>query len=269
MRDNRAFLVWEEALRFVRERDLGGYAGTFAPEYAVELPLPLPGVPRRIEEHEEIRSVLAPVWRAQRASRPEGERSGEKTNGVVLREGRDPEVVVIEFDLHGVESSGMPYRLSYVHLVAVHDGRIATLRDSFAAGAGRQRLQSTRDGENKALVRRYFDMCSTGDLDGIDRVLASGYVDHAHPKITGPAAVADLARRFLAANPGATLTIDTLVADGQLVAARTTLRRTRGGKALVTSGMAFFRVSEDKLAEQWSCYPRDPRPDLRPTTATV
>ena len=269
MRDNRAFLVWEEALRFVRERDLDGYAGTFAPEYVVELPLPLPGVPRRFEEREEIRSVPAPVWRAQRGTQPDGGRSSEEMDAVVLRERRDPEVVVIEFDLHGVESSGMPYRLSYVHVVAVHEGRIATLRDSIDTGAGRQRLQSTRDGENKALVQRYFDMCSTGDLDGIDRVLASGYVDHAHPKITGPAAVADGARRFLAANPGATLTIDTLVADGQLVAARTTLRRTRGGKALVTSGMAFFRVSEEKLAEQWSCYPRDLRADLRTSPATV
>ncbi len=269
MRDNRAFLVWEEALRFVRERDLDGYAGTFAPEYVVELPLPLPGVPRRLEEHEEIRRVLAPVWRAQPASQPDGERSGQKMDGVALRGSHDPEVVVIEFDLHGVESSGMPYRLSYVHVVAVHDGRIATLRDSIDTGAGRQRLQSTREGENKALVRRYFEMCSTGDLDGIDRVLASGYVDHAHPKIMGPAAVADGARLFLAANPGATLTIDTLVADGELVAARTTLRRTRGGKALVTSGMAFFRVSEEKLAEKWSCYPHDPRADLHASAASV
>jgi ketosteroid isomerase-like protein len=260
MRDNRAFLVWEEALRFVRERDLDGYAGTFAPEYMVELPLPLPGVPRHFEEHEEVRCVLAPVWRAQPASRADGRRLAEKMDTLVPHDRSDPEVVVIEFDLHGVEPSAVPYRLSYVHIVAVHDGRIVTLRDSLDAGATRQRIQSARDGESKTLVRRYFDMCSTGDFDRIDRMLGSGYVDHAHPEAPGPAGVADGARRFLAAGAAgtdATMTIDTLVADGPLVAARTTHRRRRGGKTLVTSGMAFFRVSDGKLAEQWSCYPRD------------
>lgn len=259
MRDNRAFLVWEEALRFVRERDLDGYAGTFAPEYMVELPLPLPGVPRHFEERGEVRCVVAPVWRAQAASRADGGRVGEKMDTLVLHDGSDPEVVVIEFDLHGVEPSAMPYRLSYVHIVAVHEGRIVTLRDSLHAGAARQRIQSTRDGENKTLVRRYFDMCSAGDFDRIDRVLGSGYIDHAHPEPPGPAGVADGARRFLTAATDAdgTMTIDTLVAEGSLVAARTTHRRRRGGKTLVTSGMAFFRVSDGKLAEQWSCYPRD------------
>jgi len=36
MRDTRAFLVWEEALRFVRARDLDGVAGVFTPEGVVE-----------------------------------------------------------------------------------------------------------------------------------------------------------------------------------------------------------------------------------------
>jgi predicted SnoaL-like aldol condensation-catalyzing enzyme len=139
-----------------------------------------------------------------------------------------------------------------VHVVAVHDGRIVTLRDSLDAGAARQRVPSTRDGANKTLVQRYFEMCSTGDFDRIDRVLGSGYVDHAHPKAPGPAGIA-----AGATGTDATMTIDTLVADGPLVAARTTHRRRRGAKTLVTSGMAFFRVSDGKLAEQWSCYPRD------------
>lgn len=251
MRDTRAFLVWEEALRFVRQRDLDGYAGVFAPDDVVELPLPLPGMPRRFEGREEIRRVLAPVWRA----RPEGERRVEKMDTVVLHETHEPEIVVIEFDLHGVEASGVPYRLSYVHVVSVRDGRIATLRDDVDSSAVRPR-HSARDDENKALVRRYFEMWDTGDFDRIDQVLASGYVDRSRPEVPGPAGVAAEARRYLAANPGTTVTIDTLVADGQLVAARTSFRCTRGGKAFVRSGMAFFRVSDAKLAEQWSCYPR-------------
>jgi ketosteroid isomerase-like protein len=252
MRDGRAFLVWEEALRFVRERDIDGYAGMFVPDGVVELPFPLPGMPRRIEGRDAIRMVLAPVWRAQKDS---GRRI-EKVDPIAVHEGHDPELVVIEFDVHGVEASGTPYRLAYVHVVTVRDGRIAVLRDYVDTSAIRQRMRLTDDERNKSLVRRYFDMYTTGDFDRVQQVLAPGYVDHAHPDIRGPAAVAAEGKRFLAANPGASVTIDTLVADGELVAARTTIRSTRDGEAIVTSGMAFFRVSDGKLAEQWSCYPR-------------
>jgi ketosteroid isomerase-like protein len=256
MRDTRAFLVWEEALRFVRARDLDGVAGVFAPEGVVELPLPLPGMPRPDNGREELRSVLAPVWRAQReqGERRDSAPGAEGFDTVVLHETHDPEVVVIEFDVQGVESSGMPYRLSYVHVVAVRDGRIATLRDDVDPGAVRRRMKAPGGDGNKALVRRYFDLCDAGDIDRIGQLLASDYVDHTRPEVPGPAGIAARSG-LLAASPGASETIDTLVADGDLVAARTTLRRTRAGVALVTSGMSFFRVRDGKLAEQWSCYP--------------
>jgi ketosteroid isomerase-like protein len=252
VRDGRPFLVWEEALRFVRGRDLDGYAGMFAPDGVVELPFPLPGMPRRIEGREEIRRVFAPVWRAQADS---GRRI-EKVDPRAIHETRDPGLVVIEFDLHGVEASGMPYRLAYVHVVTVREGRIAVLRDYVDAGAIRERMKSATDEKGRHLVRRYFDMWNAGDFDRADEVLAEGYVDHAHPEIAGRAGIAAAARRSLASNPGATVTIDTLVAEGELVAARTTIRHTRAGEAIVTSGMAFFRVADGRIAEQWSCYPR-------------
>jgi ketosteroid isomerase-like protein len=250
--EHRAFLVWEEALRFVRERNLDGYAEMFTPDGVVELPFPLPGTPPRIEGREAIRRVLAPVWRAQKDS---GRRI-EKVDPRVVHETGDPRLVVIEFDVHGVEPSGTPFRLSYVHVVTVRDGRIAVLRDYVDSGAIRDRMRSAVDEAGRALVRRYFDMWNANDFDRVDRVLADGYVDHAHPEMAGPAAIAAKARSFHASNPGASVTIDTLVAEGDLVAARTTIRRTRGGEAIVTSGMAFFRVEDGRLAEQWSCYPR-------------
>lgn len=251
MRDDRAFLVWEEALRFVRERDLDGYAGMFAPDGVVELPFPLPGMPHRIEGREAIRRVLAPVWRAQKDS---GRRI-ERVEPLAVHETHDPELVVIEFDLHGVEPSGTPYRLSYVHVVTARDGRIAVLRDYVDTGAVRDRVRAASGDVGKSLVRRYFGMWQDGDFDRIEEVLADGYVDHAHPELVGPAGIAAAGRRYRDANPGATVTVDTLVADGDLVAARTTSRHTRGGEAIVASGMAFFRVHDGKLAEQWSCYP--------------
>jgi ketosteroid isomerase-like protein len=250
--NNQALLVWEEALRFVRERNLDGYAEMFTPGGVVELPFPLPGMPRRIEGRDEIRRVLAPVWRAQKDS---GSRI-EKVDPRAVHETPDPGLVVIEFDLHGVEASGTPYRLSYVHVVTVRDGRIALLRDYVDAAAIRERTRSAVDETGRSLVRRYFEMWNANEFDRIDRVLASGYVDHAHPEIAGPAGIAAEGRRFHASNPGASVTVDTLVADGDLVAARTTIRRTHDGEAIVTSGMAFFRIEGGRLAEQWSCYPR-------------
>jgi ketosteroid isomerase-like protein len=252
MRDGRAFLLWDEALRFVRQRDYGGYAGMFTPDGVVELPFPLPGMPRPIEGREAIRQVLAPVWRAQ----TEGGPHIEKVDPIEVHGGPAPEVIVIEFDMHGAEASGTPYRLSYVHIVTVRDERIAVLRDYTGTQSIRERPRVSEEDTSKALVQRYFDMWNTGDYGRIDDVLSSRYVDHAHPEIGAPADIVAAGRRFRAANPGATLNIDTLVAEGELVAARTTVRRDRAGKAVVTSGMAFFRVAEGKLVEQWSCYPR-------------
>ncbi len=250
MRDDRPFLVWEEALRFVRERDLDGYAGTFAPDGVVELPFPLPGMPLHVEGRGEIRRVFAPVWRAHRDS---GRRI-ERVDPRAIHETHEPGLLVIEFDLNGVEASGTPYRLSSVHVVTVRDGRIAVLRDHVDAGAIRTR--SAADERGRDLVRRYFDMWNRGDFDRMGDILAEGYVDHAHPEVAGLDAVAAAALRFRESNPGMTVTIDTLVAEGDLVAARATIRRTRDGEALVESGMAFFRVHEGRLSEQWSCYPR-------------
>jgi ketosteroid isomerase-like protein len=252
MRDDRAFLVWEEALRFVRERDLDGYAEMFAPDGVVELPFPLPGMPRRTEGGQETRRVLAPVWRAARES---GRKVGD-WGPVTVHPTVDPEVIVIEFDVQGVEASGTPYRMSYVHVVTVRDGRIAGLRDPVDTHAAQQRLRLAEEDRNKAVVRAYYAMIGRADLERMDRVLAEDYVDHAHPELDGPRAVAEAKRRFLAANPGARITVDTLVAEGDLVSARTTVRRTRDGEALVASGMAFFRVNDGKIVEQWSCYPR-------------
>ena len=192
------------------------------------------------------------MWRAQK----ESGRRIQKVDPIAVHGAHDPELVVIEFDLHGVEASGTPYRLSYVHVVTVRDGRIAVLRDYVDTNAIRERMRSADDERNKSLVRRYFDMWNTGDFHHVDHMMAAEYVDHAHPEITGPAGIAAAGRLFLESNPGARVTIDTLVADGDLVAARTTIRHTHGGEAMVTSGMVFFRVNEGKLAEQWSCYPR-------------
>jgi ketosteroid isomerase-like protein len=225
MRDGHAFVVWEEALRYVRERDLDGFAGMFVQDGVVELPFPLPGLPRRADERQEIRRVLAPVWRAPHGtSRATSEPStqsgpGRRYDALPLR---DAEVIVVEFELHDVEPSGAPYRLSYVHVVTVGEGRTTLPRGYADARAVRDRLRTADLERNKEIVRRHFE---------------------------------GRARRLRQADPDASLTVDTLVAEGDMVSARSTLRRTRGGEKLVSSGMAFFRIERGEIAERWACYP--------------
>jgi hypothetical protein len=45
------------------------------------------------------------------------------------------------------------------------------------------------NGPAGASVMRYFDMWNTGDTAIADQILHPDWVDHAHPEVTGPAAV--------------------------------------------------------------------------------
>ncbi len=106
--------------------------------------------------------------------------------------------------------------------------------------------------ESEALVRRYFEMWSTGEGAVADAVLGPGYLDHAQPGVLGPAAVRSLVPRFRAAHPDADIAFEILGADGDLVAARATIRRSRDGALRETQGVALFRVGGARLVEQWS-----------------
>jgi predicted SnoaL-like aldol condensation-catalyzing enzyme len=128
----------------------------------------------------------------------------------------------------------------------------ASLLDEAASAGG----ELTEELEaKKALVRRYFEMWNTGAGVVADDVLGPTYVDHANPDVLGPAAARALAPRFHAANPDARLIIEAIAAEGEFVTVRNAVHRTRGGKEVVSRGMAFFRVANGKLVEQWSSYP--------------
>jgi predicted SnoaL-like aldol condensation-catalyzing enzyme len=107
----------------------------------------------------------------------------------------------------------------------------------------------------KSLVRRYFEMFNTGEGAVADEVLSRKYVDHAHPDVIGPAAVRSIAPRFHKANPDARMTPEILGADGEYVAVRNTIRKTRDGKMVEVSGTALFRIGGGRIVEQWSWYP--------------
>jgi ketosteroid isomerase-like protein len=115
---------------------------------------------------------------------------------------------------------------------------------------------------NAALVRRYFDIWNTGSGGAADAVLGPRFIDHARPAVVGPAAVRSLAPRFHAANPDVRMVVEEVLAGGEFVSVRNAIHKTREGKPLVSRGMAFFRVEDGKLVEQWSFYPGKPHQTL-------
>lgn len=117
--------VWERSQRAVREFDLDGFVDVFAPEGVLEFPFAPPRVPRRMEGRGEIRRRLEPLWRnGAESTRIAGYSS------VIVHESVDPDEIVVEFDLNGeAGASGEAFRLSYVHVVRVRDGRIVSFRD--------------------------------------------------------------------------------------------------------------------------------------------
>jgi ketosteroid isomerase-like protein len=135
------------------------------------------------------------------------------------------------------------------------DGFGVLLREATARGEAPEVESSAVTEANKSLVRRYFDMWNTGAGVIADDVLAATYVDHALPDVLGPAAARSLAPRFHAANPDARMIIEAIVAEGDYVTVRNAIHKVRDGREVVSRGMAFFRVADGKLAEQWSLYP--------------
>jgi ketosteroid isomerase-like protein len=65
----------------------------------------------------------------------------EKVDNVVLHETTDPEVIIVEYDLHGRMVSGdRPFTLSFVMVMTIRDGRIVHTRDYSDPIAGAQAL---------------------------------------------------------------------------------------------------------------------------------
>ena len=119
--------------------------------------------------------------------------------------------------------------------------------------------------DNKALMRRWVEALNNGTWrEAADVVYTTTFVLHdpmAPPGLVGPQGVKDyLYDPWFAAFPDAQFTIEDLIAEGDKVVGRATLRGThRGalmgiaptGKHVTVTGIAIYRVEEGKIAEMW------------------
>jgi ketosteroid isomerase-like protein len=113
---------------------------------------------------------------------------------------------------------------------------------------------------NKDLVRRYLsEVLSAGKLDVLDQLLAPDFVDStpgAPKDVRGPEVIRAAQARARKIFPEVSYTVEDLIAEGDRVAARYTVRATGrsdsgpGPKVEVT-GITIFRIADGKIREAW------------------
>jgi steroid delta-isomerase-like uncharacterized protein len=118
--------------------------------------------------------------------------------------------------------------------------------------------------ENKAVVRRYLGaFWDGGDASVADEVIAPSYIayDPGTPgREGGVAGEKQALALYYSVFPDFSLAIEEMIAEGDIVAARWTVRGThRGalqsiaptGKVVTISGISLFRVRDRRIAEHW------------------
>ena len=119
--------------------------------------------------------------------------------------------------------------------------------------------------DHKALIRRFYEeVWNKGNLDAADTIFADDYVRHdlrpGNP-LPGPAGQKKIAADFRAAFPDLHMTIDVIVAEGAMIAARWTTEGTNTGqwgnipptgKRAKFSGVNIFRIANGKVVEIWN-----------------
>ena len=120
---------------------------------------------------------------------------------------------------------------------------------------------SANPSANKDLVRRYLaDVLSAGRLDQLDQLLSSDFVDStpgAPKDVQGPEVIRAAQQRAREIFPEVEYKVDDLIAEGDKVVARYTVRATsRGsgsapGRPIEVTGITIFRIAEGKIRETW------------------
>ena len=117
------------------------------------------------------------------------------------------------------------------------------------------------------LLHEWFERVWTrGDIDAIDRLMAPDVVIHGLQdaegnELSGREGFIPFFHRFRGAFPDIEVVVEDTVAEGDLIAARCSVRATHGGHTLgfaatfrpvAFTGMCFVRVRNGKIVEGWN-----------------
>jgi predicted ester cyclase len=117
--------------------------------------------------------------------------------------------------------------------------------------------------QNKLLIHRLFEeFVNKGNAEVADDVFAPNFVDHGSPpERQGLAGVKESFNKMRAAFPDLRCTLDDILAEGERVHVRLTIRGTHQGiyagipptgASIAWTGMDDFRFANGKVVERWS-----------------
>lgn len=121
-----------------------------------------------------------------------------------------------------------------------------------------------RDTEtHKLLVRRVYDAFGSGGVDLLDEVVAEDFRDHdpMPGQAEGLSGLKQAVGLFRKAFPDGEMLVDDMVAEGDKVVSRVTLRGTQrgsffglpaSGRVVSAEGIEIFRIDKGKIVEGWS-----------------
>ncbi|MFF5291322.1 nuclear transport factor 2 family protein [Paractinoplanes globisporus] len=114
--------IVERALRAGRSLDVEALVALMAPDGYIEWPYRPPGAPARVQGHAEIRAHLTRV--------AQGFLRFDDYRNVVIHETTDPDVVIVEYDVHAtVLKTGAPLDQSVIAVFHLRNGQIHAYRD--------------------------------------------------------------------------------------------------------------------------------------------
>ena len=104
----------------------------------------------------------------------------------------------------------------------------------------------------KSIAQRYFETWNTGDITVLDQILAPNYVDHAHPEVIGVDGVKQSLTKIRQMIPDFNITIESMIAEDELVALRGIVRRTQQGQLTTSRVMWFVRILNGQMTDLWT-----------------
>jgi predicted ester cyclase len=115
--------------------------------------------------------------------------------------------------------------------------------------------------ENKTIIRRVYDLCTQKDLSALFELYDPGYIEHTSEGDTSLEQLKQFTPVFFAAFPDISFIVEDMVAEGDKVAYRVTVRGTHTGRQFMgitptgnkieMRNTSIKRIANGRLAESW------------------
>ena len=151
--------VVERVLRAGLEMDTETFVSLIAPDGYIEWPYRPAGIPGRLEGRKQIREFLT--------AQAGGLVRFDEYRNTVIHETTDPEVVIVEYDVHGtVIPTGGPLRQTIIAVLRIRDGLVVSYRDYLNPLVLAETLASVGSGDGQAATALLPESDSMAGLPG-------------------------------------------------------------------------------------------------------